>query len=892
MGWLKEAAQQVGISSLAKLASQVCESAARKAEAGHVANMLRKLDKETEVGWWSGAGRAFFEPLAEALNEPVEDLRQRMEQLGRTPEETGRMWTFDVFPALRPLDLDEEPLPPGIPSEVWSPGRAPVWWTAPRGAGRTLVGRWLARRGWLVSRAATWELALASLPAEGRAYVEVESAAAPPGKLDLPDGLRVIVAVPPMAAEPVASRTIFHPGIRIEAAAPADLGPFLEVESPPPAQWMSAVMRWAGARVRPGGGFNAVALESHLGADGATAFATFGDFLAFLGLVDQVGVDALFVHDDAQAERWVRTWLRPALERTDRRLAAEMAGFLRARGVDLLVRMEVARLASGQGDELTRGQWVSLVPADLAPPVDRARLLELADDRDALLAALNAPQADDLVGALVEVGALAGTDTLSLRPAWVSHVLSSMAQERLRASVHGRGALFLHPEAVRYTLAVTWREVADGKLAIVDSILASPAETPEWLAALDGAVRAVGLALASGTAVPGATVRRLWQAQSGQLVDRWSEGLPVPLVRIADHRESSGMSGIGEWVLAALAITKALPDATGPYAVWAGGSDQVHRQRLTSALSWMANVVPPQFLVCADDIEEEDPVEKGFERIALAAFAMGPELLRAVPELMDAPNIIGLLEPAILLARKAAGVEPGTDGPARLPFGLDVLDHVCRAEGVDPDSVIGWCWPTWAAAGWNSPVVTWAQGRRGDWVQRLLAARPAELSASRCGEALLSRAELWPLLNERDWRELLGESDLKQHRRPLWSFVPVAVLVELLRDGHADPWTSDLRREAWARAGAAMLGLVDDWAASARVPKAHYVGDPGDLTHLIWSGPEDVTGALLERAEHWIARPADFPGLDPSWVRRWLAGLVDARKADWRRAFALVRGAE
>ena len=889
MGWLKEAALQVGISSFAKLASQVCESANRKAEAGHVANMLRKLDKETEVGWWSGAGRAFFEPLAESLNEPAEELRQRLEQLGRSPEETGRSWTFDVFPALRPLDLDEEPLPPGIPPEVSSPGRAPLWWTAPRGAGRTLVGRWLGRRGWLVSRAATWEAALAALPAEGRVYVEVGNAAAPPGKVELPDGLRLIVAVPPVSAKPAPPRTIFHPSLRNDPVAPADLGPFVEVESPPPGEWMSAVMRWAALRVRPGGGFNAVALESHLGGDGSGAFTTFGDFLAFLGLVDQVGVDALFVHDDAQAERWVRTWLRPALDRTDRRLVPEMAAFLRARGVDLLVRMEVARLAAGLRDELAREEWVALVPTDLAPPLDRARLLELADDRDALLAALHAPQADDIVGALVEVGALTGSDALSLRPTWVSHVLAEMAQERLRTSVHGRGALFLHPETVRYTLAFTWREIVDGKLAMLDSILASPVQSPEWLAALDGAVRAVGLALASGTTVPLPLVRRLWHAQSEQLVDRWTDGLPVPLVRIADHRETRGMSGIGEWVMAALAITRAMPDAAGPYAVWAGSSDPAQRRRLASALSWMANVVPPQCLVCDDNIEEEDPVEKGFERIALAAFSMGPALLRAVPELSEATNVFRLLDPAILLGRMASGASPGTDGHAGLHFGLDVLDHVCAVEKIDPDAVIRWCWSVWSAEGWNSPVVTWTRDGRSRWVRRLLACRPAEIQTTTLREPLLSQRELWPLLGEREWRELMAEGDLHLHHQGFWPSVPATVLVELLRSGRANPWTGDLRREAWAKASQAMLALVDEGAVSSEAVKTHYVGDPGDLTHLVWSAPDEMTSALLDRAEQWMGRPADFPGLDPNWVRRWLADLVDSRKAHWRRAFAMVR---
>lgn len=893
MGWLKDAGAEVSISSLAKMARQICQLARATGDDDHVANMLRKLDKGEEVGWWEGAGRRFMEPLAEVLGEAVDDLRVRIASLGHLPGEDTRYWTFDVFPALRALDLVNERLPPGIPDEVTRRSTAPLWWEAPPGAGRTLVGRWLAQRGWAHVRLPTWDAAKATDLEPGLVYVELGQASGPPPEFELPGGQRLIVAAPPPdpgRADGAPGSAYRGPDSSLLTDDGVDETPFTVVRSPPPDRWLVPLVRWAEARIQPGGGFDAPAILKHLDVYGFEAFTTPGDFLAFLGLVDKVGVDALFVHDEAEAERWVKTWLRAAVERTDRRLGGGMSGLLRRDGVATLVNVEMSRITAGEGARLSRDRWERHVPRDLAPELDRDRLRALVDDPAALRAALEAPSPKDVVDALVEIGALSGEPDLGLAPSWVGHVVSSLAAERLRATVDGMGALFLHRETAALLLAELVREVGSGDLAAVQAVLTSPGQTPERLAALDGAVRAVGLALARGTSVDVTVVQALWDRQRCQLVDRWHDTLPVPLVRIAEPSPSNGMSGYGSWALAALAITRALGNATGPYAIWKGVPDAHERERALAAVRWLAQLVLTETLGVRGDLGEEYPVDAEIERTALSAFAMGPALLRAIPELGEANRVFRLLDPAILLARLAGGAPPPTDGSERLPFGLDVLDHVCAHEGVEANEVIRWCWPSWVAQPWAAPFVGWAREGRGEWVRRVLSARPPTVSMLQFRDVVLQRGELWPLLGEADWRDLLAEGDLQTlHHDRIWAAVPGSVLVGLFETGRSNPWTHELRREAWARARPALLTLIDAWARESPPFAEHYPGDPGELSSLLYAAPSDAHDALLDRAEAWLARPQEYAGINSRWTLRWLARLVDDRGSSWRRAFRLVR---
>ncbi len=892
MGWLKDAASQAGVPSLAQLAETLCKAVKAPGDEKHVANMLRKLDREEDLSWWDGKGRRLLAPLAEVLGEDEDDLRARIAGLGQSGAEAGRYWTFDVFPALRALDLDTDPLPPGIPRELLEPARQPRWWHAPAGSGRTMLGRALERRGWTFLQRRTWHDAERALPETGRVYVELAEPSSPPVKFKVAEELRLIVAAPPVNQprddDDAPDWVLGLRATRRRSGPPAEAPPppFRDVHSAPPQVWLRPLLRWVAARVKPGGGFDAAAVEPQLAGDVGEAFQTVGDCLAFLGLVDRIGIDELFSRQDGNPERWARAWLRAALDRRDRRLPGGAADLLRREGAEMLVQMEISRVRLGDGPSLPAAVWERHVPPALAPVLDRERLLALADDRDALKAALAAPTATEVIAALVEVGVLAGEPQLSLSPGWLGWVVSALAEERLGKTVEGMGALFLARESAPRLLAKVVREVESGRLERVEAVLASGCDTPERLAALDGAVRAVGLALARGATVGVDVVRRVWERQRFELLERWTNSPPVPLVRIADAPRAGGMSGYGEWVLAALAITRVLPEVTGPYAVWHGVSEEADREQLTTAVRWLAQVVPPQTVSFAEELDRDD----GAGRLALAAFAMGPALLRAAPHLGAENLVFRVLDPAVLLARVTSGEEPSTDRVEGLPFGLEVLDHVCAAEGVNGDEVIRWCWATWTSAAGSSPLLTWARAHRDGWVRRLLANRPSSVSLGPFRDAVLGCQKLWPLLSETNWTELLAGHKLDSlPDTGVWEALPAPVLVELLRGGRASPSTRELRRQAWARARPEVLALVDDWARAAPGFPAHYAGDPGPLADMLYSAPPDANAELIERASRWLEQPETFAGVKTVWLQRWLAHLVDGRGPSWRRAFELVR---
>src|SRR5262245_50367623 len=109
-----------------------------------LAAILGKLDRGTDLPWLADRP-AVQAALAEALGCPLADVRSGVEPASTAQ---GRRLRLDDARYARALDLVDEPLCPGIPAEVTTPGRwSQSWWLATGGSGRTLAGRWLEQRG-------------------------------------------------------------------------------------------------------------------------------------------------------------------------------------------------------------------------------------------------------------------------------------------------------------------------------------------------------------------------------------------------------------------------------------------------------------------------------------------------------------------------------------------------------------------------------------------------------------------------------------------------------------------------------------------------------------------------------------------------------------------------
>src|SRR5262249_25115893 len=105
-----------------------------------------KLDRGLELQWL--ADRPSVQAiLAEVIGAPPGLLEEVTGATLAGPHEQSRRVQLEDLPYAGPIDLTEERLPPGLPALVQLPRSwKRVWWVAPSGAGRSLVGAWLAAR--------------------------------------------------------------------------------------------------------------------------------------------------------------------------------------------------------------------------------------------------------------------------------------------------------------------------------------------------------------------------------------------------------------------------------------------------------------------------------------------------------------------------------------------------------------------------------------------------------------------------------------------------------------------------------------------------------------------------------------------------------------------------
>jgi hypothetical protein len=576
MSWLEEWGREAGHKSLRALAHAMKESQhwPPKDERGveTIANKLRDTDKRKDLAWWQGAGKPLVAALADALGQDESTVVERLETEARgTPTDAMGLWPFKLFPALRPLDLDHEPLFPGLPAELvqsGGPREARTWWHAPAGAGKTLVGRWLERRyGWIFVKAERWTEV--DLPARGRVFVELGSAQGltRASLASHPEELRLCVACP--HARPEGTK---------EAKAEDRAVNF--VATPPPREWVLPLVDWVSVRVRPGGGFDAGRARELLYEEGLRGlFATPGDLLGFLGALDHLGFDWLDAHEP-NSNNWLRLvqqWLTANLERPDRRCPAEAKELLRGkRGTEVLVKLVRERLRRGESHSQSYEGWTALVPQSTAPGVDRAAILRVLDEAGAeapdRIRALLAPDGGSLIRALCAAGALveAPGGLMQVQPTWLANVVEMVAEDELFADAPlGLGSLLLSASTSEQALRRLIDEVRRGELRGVEACLTAEGQPlPEHMAALDGAFRAVGLALALGQSLPLELVRRVWTAAMSRTVARSTNWCPRPLLGVTMAGPLCGTTAESAWLVAAFAITRAAARISAQSVVW------------------------------------------------------------------------------------------------------------------------------------------------------------------------------------------------------------------------------------------------------------------------------------------------------------------------------------
>ncbi len=923
MGWMEDLAKEQGHKSLRALAQAMRKSALWPAGDDRspetVANKLRDADKGKDVEWWTGTGRPLLPALADAVQEDEENLDERLQREPSAPGGEGTaLWPFRMFPALRPIDLLNEDPFPGVPDEIvrsGGPKASRTWWMAPTGAGKTLVGRWLELRyGWTFLRAERWTDV--DLPAQGRVFVELSSSADVSVETieAIPQTVKICVASPnPPPTKPRdAGGTDRDGGVassllraRAEAGPEASPAGVHVVTLPPPHTWVAALVRWAAARVRHGGGFDVERVREMFRDEGLAAlFETPGDLLGFLGMVDHVGLD--WLRDTRRQAKdplwWIRVWLKAALERPDRRRPAGIADLLGKRGPELLVQMEVERLRRGLDPSLSEPEWIDLVPRERAPDVDRDRLLAVLDEggSDALtqVRAMLAPDGASVVTGLKATGALAEADAgrLLLRPAWVANAITNAAIERLYDDApDGLGSLLLFSSTSESALRRLIDEVRAGETGRVEACVAETGSlSPERMASLDGAFRAVGLALAAGAEVPLALIRRTWDRQMAHVFPRFTNWPAVPILTVAAQDHWHGATATSAWFAAAFSTSRALTDAgvdVGRSALnpWKGlPEDASERDASAEALTNAASAFRAD-----EDAEDDD------EPLRLALYRLGGDLFDRLGVIRRQQSLLDLQGPDLLVAL-ATGTKVEVNAQERqqllrLHFGLAALEDACRRRNADVEDVLAWCWPTWATENGQWPPTAWLR-RAGSRVrpedaERVWKAAPAAAVSDEFCRHLGNWPDVWPWLTNDVWARWLAVWAARDGRwtegADAFRFMPETLALNAVRDGLVDPWCHDIRRILWARMPEALVSLADDLAAVPARPHPKRPDSGGPILDIVYAVPDEHCRSLVERARTWSAAPSSYPGVG-AWLRRWLIRVVEQRSPGWREAYELL----
>lgn len=371
MGWLVDRARerQRNLNTAGTIASFAWKLApvdALKSQEA-LANRLRALDEGKGEAWWLGVkGRPYLEAVATVLKVTPEELASWIKEPRASQEDATRWFRFEAFPRLRPLDLDVEAPYPGVPDVLWREDgpRDPTWWHAPSGAGRTLVGRLLARRhGWTFVRSPR-DLA-------ARTFIELDAADLP----DAPMQSRVVVAAPYPMPERLKTR-----GWR-------------EVRGEP--GWELALLEWVNDRIEPGGLFDPKVATAAL-AEGRLPASTPGALIEGLAELDALG-DAV-LSDQVPARRALSGWARAHAGRPDRAVGPASRDWLREHGAWLLPQIELERLSRGL--PVTFEHVLTCMPKLPSASADKLHAAIEAGDRDSALALL-CPDPDALVNAMV-----------------------------------------------------------------------------------------------------------------------------------------------------------------------------------------------------------------------------------------------------------------------------------------------------------------------------------------------------------------------------------------------------------------------------------------------------------------------------------------------------------
>jgi hypothetical protein len=633
MGWLRDLMQQapVPVRSLGDLSRSALRSsdwpADTKMQPRSLAALFSKLDRDQELDWLGDRPGAQV-ALAKALGASLDDIRARVRK--RQEGSPSQVLRLRALPAARGLAFLEEPVFPGIPTQVLEPALFErLYWVASGGAGRTVVGRWLEARGLArFVRAETWADALPKLPAQGAVFVELEAPTECP-ELSSLTGVRVCIAAP--------------------VAPPADAG-FSVVRSPAPEDYLAELVAWAAERLPQDGRFEADRVLSWLRDEPLKRGVVDGPgaVLGLCGLADEVGARALSEGLDKLVRRHAQARFAASLDPD-----AQHAAFFRKNGYGTLVALTRRLLVE---DALpwdaprTREQWLALVPEELQREADVDWLkLALGTGPGALrpadlerAARKVPPGAFRVVRSLEQAGFLepVGEDSLKLGPRFVARTLLS---EAVTALVQGSpiewGTALLEGSARGEIEARVLAEAraTDGR-SLEPLFEASAPESLFYVGAFELGFVAAGLAQLEGAELPRELRENLFEDQVDLMLELPGE-LPVPRVLRGTEQERAERHGL--WLMAALCLSEELPSRA---------------KRHPLLRPWREQDLEPRFGALLDRVAAVLESPRVSETAALALFSLIGRLRTQVGALVSVETPHALEQPTVIAEEVMHGV--------------------------------------------------------------------------------------------------------------------------------------------------------------------------------------------------------------------------------------------
>jgi hypothetical protein len=813
-----------------------------------------KLDREEELDWLVARPDVQV-ALARVLGATRETIQLALKP-GRPDAEHERWVAWDSLPYARGLDLLEEDLFPGLPPELYAPARwRRLLWLAPSGSGRTLLGRWLSARG-LARHVTLLRWGEQELPAARPLFVELSSAngfssdQVPPG---------VCVALP-------------------EASELEPESDVLCVRSSPLCELLPSLVGWALERLPSSSRLDANECVATLRpAIDAGLLVTAGDLLGALGLADTEGSSELDAHGLGELSR---SWLkRRARERLDPE--APSALWMRRHGYEALVALARRLLTDAREPVFcprSLEDWAALLPAELrsGPDLEWLKLaLPRADPnvREVDLERASQklpPGAFRILRSFEQIGVLErrGED-LVLRPHFLLRVMLSQALASLVAgAAFDWGEALLSPSVAAATAHGLLVRAQAGELATGDEWVDPDARDPAYAAAIEGAVRALGIALLLGGPEPNESIEALWDEQVRLLFE-----LPgaAPLPRVDYHVRAPEERGAwlltsGAWYLAMLAASERLEANEGaPF---------------EPLRPWQASALPIGLPVVLDEIALMLDRPETPAAVADAAVALVSRLRAALGPLGINGETHSLERAAIVADEAALGVLswPSLLTLADDPVSARAVFHLLDARGSSERE--------FGVAFWQGFLGAAATAEAGEFrfmpelARRLLAWAPAE--------ALMHLPSGWwrdvgtASLSAAQWRALFDA-----HSREL----PLTLFEQAPRELEAEALlaaTRALRRDVlavfWQRTPDSLLEAVKRELDPARPSATDTVG--GALELWLATAPLEHTSTIVEQLPNAGAL-LRIPAAHLLALRSFLHARITLRAPKLREIYAL-----